>query len=469
MLSRHGIYYLRIERNGVECRRSLRTRDPAQARAAAWHFGATIHSMSTKVPNDLFTNFSEENAKLHKVILDEIETEQTKKDLIEKALNDQARNAYLKPEIAQAMLAQLLTSHQQLQHIQTPLIAQSVSSTMSVYDACKRYMDARTGQITKGTMRTWQSCFNKLISSFGQRLVHTLSTNEISAELTKLGITASPSTIKKDAQTWGLLWTWLIDQGYAISNPVKMPTWGRTQLVRLNQERGRDRQQYNAHDIKILFAKDRLDNLVRPEEVWLPIIALFTGARLEALCRLKTSDISAKTIHFDAAHDKTGKERIIPIHPHLKAAGLIEYANEVISHFGNGGYLFPHLNDVGGRRGHYFSKIYGDHRKALGIDAGKDFHSFRVTLISHMQSNGCPADLRRLYVGHETGEQLDVHERNYSKACFTPELLEKKIFPYIKFEWPGWKYTPNNSVAKIIKIMNKQMRGSLQRQRNTKK
>ena len=469
MLSRHGIYYLRIERNGIESRRSLRTRDPVQARAAAWRFGATIHRMSTKVPDDLFTNFSEENAKLYKVILDEIETEQLKKDQVEELLHAQARNPFFQSEVAQVMLAQLLASQQQLQQIHTPPVAQSILSAISVNDACKCYMDARRGQITEGTVRTWQSCFNKLNAAFGQRIVNTLTTIEVSSELGRLGITASPNTIKKDAQTWGLLWTWLIDQGYAITNPVKMPSWGRAQLVRLNQERGRDRQQYNADDIKILFAKDRLDSLARPEEAWLPIIALFTGARLEALCRLKTSDISAKTIYFDAAYDKTGKERIIPLHPHLEAAGLVDYAIEVANHFGNDGYLFPHLNDVGGRRGHYFSKIFGDHRKALGIDAGKDFHSFRVTLISHMQGNGCPADLRRLYVGHETGEQLDVHERNYSKASFTPELLEKKIFPYIKFEWPGWKYTPNNSVAKIIKIMNKQKRGSLQRQRNTKK
>ena len=77
--------------------------------------------------------------------------------------------------------------------------------------------------------------------------------------------------------------------------------------------------------------------------------------------------------------------------------------HEISDNFGADDYLFPHLNDVGGRRGHYFSKIFGDQRKSLGIEKGKDFHIFRVTLISHMQENGCPADFRRLYVGDETG------------------------------------------------------------------
>lgn len=461
MLSRHGIYYLRIEKNGVERRKSLQTRDPKLARAAAWRFGATIHGMTDKTPDDLFFNFTAEGDEKLKSILQNIELAQDQQNQLEQDRKAGLHEQSLQP--LHALLTQLLASQPQQPQSQSPL------TSITVNEACERYMHARAGQITVGTVRTWQSCFNKLIAAFDQRPIHTLSATDITAELTKLGLTASPSTIKKDAQTWTLLWSWLIEQGHATSNPVKMPTWGRAQLVRLNQERGRDRQQYNADDIKILFAVDRLDSLVRPEEAWLPTIALFTGARLEALCRLKTSDITADTIRFDAAHDKTGKERVIPLHPHLKAAGLVEYANEIASHFGKDGYLFPHLNDVGGRRGHYFSKIFGDHRKALGIDAGKDFHSFRVTLISHMQANGCPADIRRLYVGHETGEQLDVHERNYSKASFTPDMLAEKIFPYIKFEWSGWVYKPNSAIAEIKKIMVKQKRGSLQRQRKAEK
>lgn len=47
-ISRYGIYYLRLERNGVEKRRSLRTRDPTKALAAAYKFGATIYGMTSR-------------------------------------------------------------------------------------------------------------------------------------------------------------------------------------------------------------------------------------------------------------------------------------------------------------------------------------------------------------------------------------------------------------------------------------
>ena len=458
MLSRHGIYYLRIERNGIECRRSLRTRDPDKARTAAWRFGATIYGMTKKNSDDIFFPNTKEGAEEYEALLLKIRINE-----LERAHKNQEMNARINEQ-----LKQLFPNSLHHDSYANPLPSTAIP-TITINEACKRYMDARRGQITQGTVRTWQSCFNKLTKAFGHRNLDTISVNDISSELARLGDTASPSTVKKDAQTWTLLWTWLIDQGYATSNPVKMPTWGRTQLVRLNQERGRERLQFDDHDIKILFSKDRLDSLIRPEEVWLPLIALFTGARLEALCRLKPSDINLDTIHFDAAHDKTGKERIIPLHPHLKAAGLVIYAQEIAAQYGADNYLFPHLNDVGGRRGHYFSKNFGDQRKMLGINTGKDFHSFRLTLISHMQGNDCPSYLRRLYVGHETGEKLDVHERNYSKASFTPNILGEKIFPYIKFEWSGWTYEANEAIPVIKEIMQKQKKGSLQRQRRLQK
>jgi len=44
--SRHGIYYLRLQRNGFDKRISLRTQDFMTASIAAYKFGATISSMT---------------------------------------------------------------------------------------------------------------------------------------------------------------------------------------------------------------------------------------------------------------------------------------------------------------------------------------------------------------------------------------------------------------------------------------
>lgn len=343
----------------------------------------------------------------------------------------------------------------------------SAARPITVLDACNAYMLDRVTQITEGTRRTWWTSYNKLIAAFGDRLAHELNPSDISAELARLGVTIAPKTLKKDAQTWAMLWRWLIERGHSAENPVKLPTWGRAQLVRLNQERGRDRQPYSADDIKMLFDATRLSSLVRPEDAWLPTLGLFTGARLEALCRLRCHDFTDNTLRFDAGHDKTGKERVIPLHAHLIAAGVVDYVKEIAAEFGSDSYIFPHLTEIKGRRGHYFSKSFGDQRRALGIDLEKDFHSLRVHLISHLQEHGCPADLRRLYVGHETGERLDVHERTYSKASFTPQRLAELIFPYIRIEWPGWCYKPGAATPALKKIIAAQERRAAQFERKS--
>lgn len=46
--SRHGIYYLRLQRGGIDKRVSLRTRDLSIATVAAHSLGATISSMDLK-------------------------------------------------------------------------------------------------------------------------------------------------------------------------------------------------------------------------------------------------------------------------------------------------------------------------------------------------------------------------------------------------------------------------------------
>lgn len=64
----------------------------------------------------------------------------------------------------------------------------------------------RVAQITEGTRRTWWSSYNKLKTAFGERLAHEILPAQIGGELARLGVTASPRTVTKDAQTWTRLW-----------------------------------------------------------------------------------------------------------------------------------------------------------------------------------------------------------------------------------------------------------------------
>jgi integrase len=436
VISRHGIYYLRTTVDGREKRVSLRTRNPAAAKLAAYKFGAAMMSgkfdLKVKLPSGV-----------------EIETDGSAEE--RDAVLDLLKTLEITPPRPGGQF-----DTDRFEDL-TPV---------SVEHATRMYMLYRLDQITAGTKRTWQTSFNKLNAALGQRLAHELTSQEVSAVLQNIGVIAAPKTVKKDAQTWAMLWRWLKEHNHVRDEKtVKIPTWGRAQLVRLTQERGRDRLSYEQGDLNKIFDPARLNSLTRPEDVFLPILALYTGARLEALCRLKCCDFTSNSLRFDAGHDKTGKERTIPLHPSLIDAGILGYVDEVRAAYGTDSRIFPHLNEVRGRFGHYFSKQFGEQRKALGIADGKDFHSFRVHLVSHLQAAGCPADLRRFFVGHETGEKLDVHERTYSKATFTADQLAELVFPYITITRPAWRYTIGIGGEQVAALMRKKTINAARRAR----
>jgi len=345
----------------------------------------------------------------------------------------------------------------------------SAISSIKIENACEIYLAARKVQITEGTYRTWKSCLNKLIKAFPQREINTITKSNITDLISNPLGGKSQGTITKDADTWNLMFDWLVKHDLAIKNPVIKPTFGRAQSARLKNEHGKTRLIYSDEDLKKLFSVSRLDSLKRPEAVWLPLLGLATGARLESLARLKVSDITEKTIKFAVQFDKTGIGRIIPIHPLLINAGLLTYKKEIEDEFGQDSYLFTAMNEVKGRRSHYFSKMFGAQRNKLGIETGKDFHSFRTTLISKLNKSDVSGAVRRVYVGHDVGEIVDVDDLHYSKEQYTTDELAERIFPHLVYDLCGWKYTKSNALHQITKLKTKKDKKMLQTERKEKK
>jgi hypothetical protein len=290
--SRHGIYYLRLIKNGREQRWSLRTRDPAAARLAAYQFGVEI------MAGRGFSGWTlkKDGDKI------EVSTDGTH--------DDHLRGL----EALKVALAQQATSTQPAQPV-------TQSSGMTVSDACDAYLLKRQKDVTASTLRTWRTAFERLKTDLGARDVTTITDTDLDTIGNALDEQKrARKTIANYYDAWRLLFDYLKKTGKVSLNPVIKPQWTGTVGKRLDAERARPRQPYSADDLKTLFARDRLSALTRPDELWLPCLALYTGARLEALCRLRTADFSEYSpgcwqLRFDSQHDKTGRERTIPLHP----------------------------------------------------------------------------------------------------------------------------------------------------------
>lgn len=147
--------------------------------------------------------------------------------------------------------------------------------------------------------------------------------------------------------------------------------------------------------------------------VWIPLIALATGARLEEICQLRVDDILHDHAHgallriTDEGEGQrlktTSSRRMVPLHPDLIKAGLLEYA-EVVEEDGHP-WLFPALEpDHDGRRSGNFSKWFGRYiRSKHGCwitDRTVVFHSFRHSFKSLCREAAVPEEVHDALTGH---------------------------------------------------------------------
>ena len=170
---------------------------------------------------------------------------------------------------------------------------------------------------------------------------------------------------------------------------------------------------------------------------WLPLLALFSGARLEELGQLRPRDIremdypdadgviqrgwfisltedSAGDTDTDTRLKNAASERIVPVHPELQRLGLIEFVNAAIE--GKRARLFPLLKpNIYGRLsakwGEWFSPYM---RVTCGVtDKRMVFHSFRHTFKQYARSASMIEGVQRQIMGHSPGDVADEYGNGY--------------------------------------------------------
>jgi integrase len=157
---------------------------------------------------------------------------------------------------------------------------------------------------------------------------------------------------------------------------------------------------------------------------WLPLLALFTGARLNELSSLKAADVGHNEIIgvqclFIKTDKRSGKrlkteqsERFVPLHSQLIAAGFLKYVADQITKRGADAWLFP--NVAPGTTGKSaFSKWFGRYLETHGItDSSKVFHSFRHSFVDALRLAGVSSEINTALLGHT---DPSVHEKYGAK------------------------------------------------------
>ncbi|MFT4257606.1 MAG: site-specific integrase [Pseudoxanthomonas sp.] len=190
---------------------------------------------------------------------------------------------------------------------------------------------------------------------------------------------------------------------------------------------------FDEAQLRKIFDPERFAELKTDADRWLPLLALYTGARSNELAMFELRDIyqdrASNAWVFDindlGEYKSTKTEaskRKVPIHPDLIALGLLERV-ETLKAAGET-LLFPGLSfDAQNGPANAPQRAFLRRLEAWKITAryGKvGLHSFRDTVIQAMEDAGVSQGWRERYVGHEASEQTNTlntaHTQSYGKT-----------------------------------------------------
>jgi integrase len=191
-----------------------------------------------------------------------------------------------------------------------------------------------------------------------------------------------------------------------------------------------ERAPFEAKELQAIFGSPVFTEGHRPDggkgeaAFWLPLLALFTGARLGELSGLRASDVvhdtSVGTVCiYITADTRAGKRlktkqsaRAVPIHAQLIELGFLKFVAAEAKAHGERAWLFPQVapGTTGARA---YSKWFGRYIGAQGVtDTAKVFHSFRHNFTDALRIADVADGVSRALVGHTQG---GVHGRYGAK------------------------------------------------------
>jgi len=127
------------------------------------------------------------------------------------------------------------------------------------------------------------------------------------------------------------------------------------------------------------------------------LLAMYTGARIEELCKIRVEDVDIKEMFINISDSKTRAGiREVPIHN-----DLLKTIKKLIKDSEDGYLISNASNTKYGNRSGSLGKKYGRIKSKLGYDRQHSFHSIRKTVTTQLENAGVLENLTADIVGHE--------------------------------------------------------------------
>ncbi len=233
--------------------------------------------------------------------------------------------------------------------------------------------------------------------------------------------TISSTTANKHFTRWSTLASWACQWDYLHKNYLES--------LAPEPEESRKRT-WTKEELQSIFTRTSSERVKANTawQYWLPLLGLVTGARIDELCGLQTSDImqtesgvwffNFENNEFRRLKNKQSR-RQTPMHTGLLTLGFLEYVQSQ-----KPGLIFPSLQAYSSESlGHEPSKWFGRLKSDLGYGKDVNFHTFRHLMRNMLSDVEAEDSHIKSIVGHEQG---DVTFGTYGDRL-KPDLTKKHI------------------------------------------
>ncbi len=262
----------------------------------------------------------------------------------------------------------------------------------------------------------------------------------------------TPQTVNKNLSRIENLLKWAVSQGFIHELPTTV-----TIRVQCNGKTDQNREALSNETLKRIFHSDFYTAPKKgftfdyAYQYWIPLIALFSGMRINEVCQLYCDDIISVDNEFffdinantpDKSIKTKSSKRLVPIHSSLIELGFLEFVDmqRKMKHK----ILFSDLTPQRDGYGHYASRWYnGKFKPKLGVTKRyEDFHAFRHTFTTRARESGYPIEDIQGIVGHSNetitggiyGKTANLRSRHVEVVKNIKYDLDlNKVIPFSKY------------------------------------
>lgn len=346
---KHGVFHFRVRvpthlrshfNHKAEIKRSLKTDSRREAirfaRAYRVEFEKVIAQLNNKVPSNIFPLIRIKDLKLPNgtevsdITIDYDGDEQKEMRALlaltgtgsSEQPASQAANPRLSVAIEKYLLEKITLDHWKERT--------ATQAKATLFDFLQIVGNRPIGEITRETITEFTSIYGQLPPNRNKR--KEFRGKSISEILKMSGYEPiSRTTLKNNLVRVSTFFEWA-----KINNVINQdPTENITKILpkTARQKAKIDaRDPFTADDLRALFHSEEFKKPKKPYQYWVPVIALYTGARIEEICSLTLANIKQQddVWYFDITRSKTDAgRRQTPIHHQLIRLGLLDYVEQL--------------------------------------------------------------------------------------------------------------------------------------------